>query len=161
MHSDIEALLHQAEEDYLKPADIVSFRQAVNSLAERLTTYEELRDKEINIFQPVADLLTSAFPTEERIVLEKVVKRWLLIMRYAAMAMLLNNHEFLARRLLEWLSAMVQANPKIEIELKLYQLLTNRLTELFSQEAYSLIAPFLDQAKTTLICDSNTPEINV
>jgi hypothetical protein len=151
MHPDIEALLYKAEEQYLQPPEIKVFKHHVASLAERLETYEYLRDQEIAIFQPVADQLLAAYPQEDPKVLEQALKHWLSVMRYSSMAMLLSNPEFLQRRLLEWLTDLVQAHQMESLETKLCQLLQARLNEVLSEQQLALVEPFLAQAQITLL----------
>ncbi|MGK7872230.1 MAG: phycobilisome protein [Xenococcaceae cyanobacterium] len=154
MHPDIEELLYKAEEEYLQTPEIELFKHHVASLAQRLETYECLRDQEIAIFQTVADRLLEAFPQENPQLLERALKHWLSVLRYCAMAMLLNNPEFLERRLLEWLGDLVQAHQMESLETKLCQLLLSRLKEVLSEQQLALVQPFLEQAQTTLLGDN-------
>jgi hypothetical protein len=151
MHSEIKTLLYEAEDHYLKPEEIEAFRDHASSLAQRLETYELLRDQELAIFQPVADQLLKAFPQENQKTLERTLRHWLAVVRYCTMAMLVNNQEFLQRRLLEWLTDIVQAHQTQEIETTLYQLLQDRLKEVLSDQQLALVQPFLDQTETTLL----------
>lgn len=151
MDSDIQALLYQAEDHYLQSQEIVAFKQNIASLKKRSETYKYLRDQEIDIFQPVADRLSDEFPELEEALLAKALKHWLSVLRYAAMAMLLNNPEYLQHRLLEWLTPQVQTHQLIEVEIKLYEFLESRLQELLVKEQLALIKPFLTQTKTTLL----------
>lgn len=151
MHPDLESLFYKAEENYLQAVEMKLFKHHINSLAQRLQTYEVLRDQEIDIFQPVADRLVEAFAQESTPLLEQALKQWIAILRYAAMAMLLNNPEFLQRRLLEWLTDLVEVQQRQSIEAKLAQLLQDRLREVLTEEQRNLIAPFIDQAQHTLL----------
>ncbi len=151
MHPKIEALMEEAENRYLKPEEMEAFKQYAISIAQSLKVYESLRDKEVDIFQPVADRLVKAFPQTEQGILERVLKHWLLVLRYCGMAMLLNDREYLQRRLLDWLKGLVQTHQTAEIEAALYQLLQARLKELLSPQALALLQPFLEQARATLL----------
>ncbi len=155
MHPDLESLFYKSEEKFLEATEIKLFKHHVASLADRLSLYERLRDQEVAIFQPIADQLLQAFPQEDPKLLEKCLKQWLTVMRYAAMAMLLNNPEFLQRRLLEWLTDVIQAHHTQAIEAKLCQLLQARLKEVVSGAQLGLIQPLLDQAQTTLLGSSS------
>ncbi len=155
MHSDITTLLHKAEDHYLRPAEMIVFKHQIKHISKCLETYKYLRDKEVEIFQPVVDRLVETFSQANPQLIELAIKDWLLVMRYGAMAMLLNNPEFFERRLLEWLSDRVKAHQLQEIETQLYQLLIVKLKQLMSEEQFAAIEPFLTQAKTTLL-ESNT-----
>ena len=159
MHSNIEALVYQAEDHYLQRQEITAFKLHIASLGKRLETYECLRDQEIAIFQPVADRLLEAFPLENPKLLERALKHWLSVMRYCAMAMLTNNPEFLQRRLLEWLTDIVQVHQMESVENTLYQLLQVRLKKVLSEEQLTLVQPFLDQARTTLLGSNALSEV--
>lgn len=151
MHPKIEALMEEAENRYLKPEEMEAFKQYAISIVQSLKVYESLRDKEVEIFQPVADRLVQAFPQTQQEILERVLKHWLLVLRYCAMAMLLNDREYLQRRLLDWLQGLVKTHQTAEIEAALYQLLQARLKELLSPQALALLQPFLELARATLL----------
>ena len=151
MQSDIKAILYKAEEHYLQKPEIIDFQNSVASLVQRLETYECLRDQEIKIFQPIAEELVRAYPEENPKLLEKALKHWLAIMRYIAMAMLLNNPEYLQRQILEWLTEMVQAHQMQAVESTIYNSLLSRLKKVLSKQQLALIQPFLEQAQTILL----------
>jgi hypothetical protein len=159
MHSDIQALWYEAEDHYLQAQEIKLFKHHIDSLGRRLETYKHLRDREIDIFQPVADRLSETFPEVQEALLTRALKHWIATMRYCAMAMLLNNPEFLQHRLLEWLSPQVEAYQLEEIEGNLYEFLEISLQQLLSQEQLALLEPFLSQAQTTLLRSSITAEV--
>jgi hypothetical protein len=159
MHSDIQALWYEAEDHYLQPQEIKVFKHYADSLGQRLETYKHLRDREIDIFQPIADRLSDTFPQVKEELLTRALKHWLAIMRYCAMAMLLNNPEFLQHRLLEWLSPQIEAYQLEEIESKLYEFLEISLQRLLSQKQLALLQPFLSQAQTTLSRSPITTEV--
>lgn len=151
MHADFEALLHEAEAHYLQEPDIMVFKRNYISLQERLKVYKCLRDQELAIFQPIADPLLEACPNAHAKDIERALRHWIAIVRYAAMAMLLNNPEFLRRRVLEWLTDIVQAHELVEIEQKLYELMVQQMKTLIPQTQFFCLLPFLEQAKQALL----------
>ena len=151
MHPEIEALANRAEDRYLTPGELEDLRQCIQTLGQRLEVYEMIRDRELEIFQPIADRLVAAFPHQEQIVLEKSLKQWLSILRYSAIAMLNNNPQILTNQLLSWFKGIVDTHETHKIETKLYQLLQARLKELLSNRAMSLIQPFIAEAETVLL----------
>lgn len=151
MHPKIKTLLEQAESRYLKPEEIDGFKQYAISIAQSLKAYEWLREHEIEIFQPIADDIIHAFPNTEQTVLEESLKNWLLILRHCAMAMLLNDQEYLQQNLLDWLKGIVAIHQHQEVEAKIYQLLQARLKTMMPAQTLALLQPFLDQAKATLL----------
>ena len=151
MYPEIKTLLNQAEQHYLQPEEIKTFKNHVLSISTRLEAYELLRDNELSIFQPIADQLLATFPQDAPENLERGLKNWLSVMRYCAMAMLLNNPEFIQRRLLEWLTDLVQVHQTQGIDMTIYQLLQTRLPEFLSSEHLALVQPFLASAEETLL----------
>lgn len=154
MHSEMKDLLYEAEEHYLKPEEMEAFRHSASSLAHRVAAYELLREQEIAIFQPIANQLVKDFPQEKEKI-ERALKHWLSISRYCAMAMLLNNPEFLQRRLLEWLTDLIQTHQIQAIELSVYESLQVHLKKHLSHQQLTLLQPFLAQAKDTLLGTDN------
>ena len=154
MNSTIQSLLYDADERYLKASDIVAFKSYTSSLAQRLETYELLRDKEIVIFQPIANQLLAIFPDQQQD-LERSLKNWLAVLRYCAMAMLLNSPEFLERRLLEWLTDIVRVHQVQAIDTALYKALQKQLPQLLADKQYALLQPFLAQAAASLLVTEN------
>ena len=150
MHPEIKTLLYEAEDHYLKPEEIDSFKYHASSLAQRLETYELLRDAELAIFQPVADQLLEAFPQQQQESLKLALKHWLSVLRYSAMAMLMDNPEFLQLRLLESLTERVQVHQMQAIETTLYKLLQAQMKEQLSDQNLALVQPFLTQAENAL-----------
>jgi Phycobilisome protein. len=151
MHPEIEALLDQAENRFLKAEELTAFKRQAATLSQRLKIYEFLREKEESIFQPVANQLEETFPDEKQETLERSLKHWLLVLRYCAMAMLLNDQAFLEQRLLDWLSGIVEAHQTQKIEATICNLLQSRLKELLSEQARAILQPFLDQAQSIII----------
>jgi hypothetical protein len=151
MHKDFQDLLYIAEKRYLQKTQLKTLTGHLDTLKVRLATYKKIRDQEIPIFQEVVDklLLTASDIPPETI--EQVLKHWLAVMRYATMAMLLNNPEFLQRRILEWLTPQIKAHQIEAIETKFYQALVTKIKETLTQEQFALMQPFLSQAQTTLL----------
>lgn len=152
MNANLQSLLYDADERYLKSGEIDTFKSYTTSLSQRLETYELLRDKEITIFQPIANGLLATFPDQQPD-LERSLKNWLAILRYCALAMLQNNSEFLERRLLEWLTDIVQVHQTQAIDSAIYKGLQKQLPQILSDKQYSLLQPFLAQATARLVTD--------
>jgi Phycobilisome protein len=155
MHPEIEALLDQAETRFLKGEELIAFKRQAAILAQRLKIYEFLREKEANIFQPIANKLQEKFPDEKEENLERSLKHWVLVLRYCAMAMLLNDRDFLEERLLDWVSGIVEAHQTQKIEATVCNLLQTRLKEMLSEQARALLQPFFDQSKSMIVDQGN------
>ena len=151
MQKDFEKLFHRAEDHYLHPLEMISFRKHVGLLKHRLATYRYLRNNEGMIFQSVADQLESEFPDTPTPQLEQALLHWISILRYSSMALLLSNPEYLQYRLLEWLSDVVNAYELQAIETRLAEILTQHLQSVLSEDGFHLLQPFLHQAEVTVL----------
>jgi hypothetical protein len=158
MYPELQALIHEAEHQYLQADNLHKLTQEVSTLKDRLTAYKILRDEEISIFQEVADKAVKKLPDENTKKIETALRHWLLITRYCGMAMLLNNPDFLEHRLLEWLTDVVQAHDSQAISTTIYSLLVVKLEDELSEAGFQQIQPFLSQANDYL---SNIPVVSV
>jgi hypothetical protein len=158
MYQDLRKLIFQAEDNYLQEAELDTFKTKVNSLAERLETYEILREEEIALFQPIVDRLMQDATEQKPKAIEKAIEHWIAILRYCAMAMLLNDPEYLQHRLLEWLTEQIKAHELQSLETDIYKYLQMRLKKVLSAEQLSLLNPFLEEAKKTLLAPA--PSLN-
>lgn len=147
MYPLLQELIHEAESKYLGQSDLVKLLQEMASMRPRLAVYRYLRDNEVYIFQKVADELLAQLPQEKTRNIENCLRHWLSITRYSAMAMLLNNPEYLQRHLLEWLTDIVRVYEYQHISKKLHSLLINRLKEELPDNGIKYIEPFLNQAQ--------------
>ena len=149
MISDIDLILYKAEAEYLEQQDLANFKGQIFALEKRLQIYEIISSKETEIFQNIANRLASDFPDEpDKIKL--ALKHWLMVMRYCAMAMLLDNPDYLKYRL-EWLSEQVEAYQTKTIEQKILDLLQKRCQKVLDSEQLSILQPYLKQARNALL----------
>lgn len=151
MQKDFETLFYEADDHYLESSDLQSLRQGAVTLKERLKIYQSLRDKEIPIFQTIANSLVEAFPDENMQLLEQALQHRMSVMRYGAMAILLNNPDYFRHRLLEWLTDVIHAQEMVEIETHIFENLIQGLEEILTMEQMVILTPFLKQAKITLL----------
>jgi hypothetical protein len=158
MQKDFERLFHRAEDHYLQPLEVISFRKHLGLMQERLTAYRILRDNETNIFQAIADQLEKEFNDAPVPQLQQALLHWISILRYGSMAMLLSNPEYLQYRLLEWLEGMVEAHDLRAIENRVSELLKEQLQSLLVAPQYKLLEPFLVQADQTVLRQAPEPE---
>jgi hypothetical protein len=151
MHPDIEALFDNAESRYLKADELSILNQYVDSLPERLEVYRQLRNREIEIMQPVADELEAALPNESKEKLERCLKHAILILRHAAMAMLLNDENYVQHRLLTWIEKTAKAFNTQAIDRLLYPILDRQLSQVLTPAQINLIKPPLMLAQNALL----------
>lgn len=151
MQSDIKKILYEAEANYLQEAQIEKFKAHTTSLAQRLTVYEFLRDREIEIFQPITTELAQTYSGENLEVITKALKHWIAVMRYGAMAMLLNSPTYLQNSILDWLAPTIRVHQMQSIANAIYDLLFSRLQKLLATPQFVLLEPFLKQMQTSLV----------
>lgn len=156
MHPQIEALFDEAESRYLKPEELGLLNEYVSSLPTRLMAYRTLRDRELEVMQPVADQLQREMPQEKIENLERAIKNALLTLRYCAMGMLLNDETFVKERLAGWLGGTMSLYNSQAINTTLYRHIHQRLSEVLGGQATSLLTPHLLIAQTLL--HESTPQ---
>ena len=151
MDTALQSLIYAADDHYLSDADLDRFGKDVQALGDRIEAYEYIRERELSILQPAVDYLTEEFLGSDPKLLERAVMHWLSILRYAAMGMLLNNSEYLSRRILEWLPDLVEVYQLRDIELALYRLILVQAKSSLSPEQLALIKPYLEEAYAVLL----------
>lgn len=148
MISDIDSILYKAEAEYLEQQDLANFKGQIFALEKRLQVYEIISSKETEIFQSIATRLANNPDEPDKIRLG--LKHWLMVMRYCAMAMLLDNPDYLKYRL-EWLSEQVEAYQTKAIEQKIFELLQKRFQKVLDSEQLSILKPYLEQTRNALL----------
>ena len=151
MNGIITSLSYKAEADYLQSEDLEILQNYTSSVKERLATYEVLRSREVDIFQPLVNRLIDTFPHESQEKIKLVLKHWISILRYCGMAMLMDNSAYLQHRLLEWIHPQIQAYKIQSLENELFTRLDKQLKKKLSPEEFRLLQPFLELAKQTLV----------
>lgn len=151
MHPELLSLLETAEQRYLEPKEIELYRRHAASLSRRLQTYEILREQETKIFQAIADQLVKIFPNESQQNLERCLKYWLLIVRYMATGMLLNDISYLENRLQGWVKGLLETYETAQIDVQIYELLMPELKKYLSPDDLRLLEPVLQKTKDLII----------
>lgn len=159
MHSDISQFLYKAEDAYLENQDVALYRYNVATMSHCLKGYKTMRDQEIHVFQLIADELEDTYPSETRETLEEAIKQWVLLSRYCAMAMLLNNSDYLEQRLNNWFKDLIQFRTVAEIDQTIYEFLLENLEDVMTEQQYDLLMPYLTQVKQSLLDAPALPEL--
>lgn len=156
MHPQLAAVFDDAENRYLKSEDLSVLSHYVTSLPDRLDCYQAIRDHELEIMQWVADRLQVEIPHEPQENLERSIKNALLLLRYGAMAMLLDDPNFVKQRLLSWVGPTIQVYGSQAIDSTLYRLLNQRLPQVLNARQLSLLSPILEMTQTALLPPSDS-----
>ncbi|MDB9517941.1 hypothetical protein PN466_13385 [Roseofilum reptotaenium CS-1145] len=151
MNTDLETLFAEAENRYLKPEELKGLTEYVESLPQRLETYSQIREKEVEIMQAVADQLPQYFPNSSVEDMERSIKNAMLMLRYCAMAMLINNDKLVQDRFVDWLSQSMAMYETQDLDKALYKLLNQQLMKSLKPEQIKLIKSPLILAQTQLL----------
>lgn len=158
MQSNFEDFLRAAEDHYLQPAEMNGFKQQVDALQDRLAVYEVMRDQELVIFQAIAGQLQKETFSNPQSDLEKVLTHWISVLRYSAMAMLMDQPQVLENQL-GWLADIVNGDEFTAFHLQISELLHQCLGSVLAEEQMALIEPFLQQVDTVLVSKSSKQEL--
>lgn len=159
MPSNFEDFLRAAEDHYLQPDEMNGFKQQVDTLQDRLDLYETLRDQELMIIQPIPQHLPTTLSSIPQADLEKVLTHWISVLRYSAMAMLLNQPEILNDQLLGWVADVLKEDRFSVLNQTISGLLHQSLQSILNEQQIGLIEPFLKQADALLVDENSNREL--
>ncbi|MGD1908291.1 MAG: hypothetical protein ACFB0C_20195 [Leptolyngbyaceae cyanobacterium] len=164
MNPTLETLFDEPEKRYLQSDELNLLSQYVSSVPERIKVYRQLRDSEVQVMQPVADQLQQRFSKVPEAALKRSIQNGLLVLRYAAMAMLMDDPSFMTKRLQSWLPEMVAAYDTLAVDEALHQLLAQRLSSSLTGQQFALISPALEVTQQLLkgtVASNEPPLIGV
>ncbi|MFM7424349.1 MAG: hypothetical protein ACKO7W_05035 [Elainella sp.] len=151
MHPQIATVFDEPEHHYLKLEELKLLSQYVASMPERLDTYRNLRDRELEVMQAVVDQLEAEFPQESEQNLERCIKHALLMLRYCALSLLLNDETLVQQRFLNWVTPLAKTYGTKAIDTKLYRLLNQQLSKVLTAKQMSYLSPSLSLAQEALL----------
>ena len=147
MNPQLEMLFNEPEKAYLRSDELNTLSRFVSSLPERINFYRRLRNEELTLMQAVADALEKQFSQESEERLKRSLQNGILILRCAAMAMLMDDPDFVTKRLGAWLPDIVAAYDIQAIDTALYQLIKQHLAERFTSQQTALLFPGITSAQ--------------
>ncbi|BAU13260.1 hypothetical protein LEP3755_37990 [Leptolyngbya sp. NIES-3755] len=150
MQSPIDGIFDEAENRYLKPEELQDIGQYVASIADRMSAYRVLRDRELDLIQQAADQLQLEMPGVETAVLERAVKNGMLALRHCGMAMLLNDPNVVQKRLLSWLKDSIELHQAQGADATFFGLIKQQLLLSLNAQQMALLEPFLAQVETVM-----------
>lgn len=150
MQPTFAGVFDDAENRYLPTASLQEIHRYVKSVPLRLGLYRTLRDHEVKIMQVVADRLEADFATVETATIERSVQNGLLVVRYCAMAMLLDNAQQLEPQLLDWLRESMAIHGTQPLDQALYHYLRQVLGKALKPQQMQLMEPLLMQVQAYL-----------
>lgn len=149
MPSSINGIFDEAENRYLKPEELQIVGQYVDSIADRISAYRVLRDRELDLIQQAADQLQREMPSTEVTVLERAVKNGMLTLRHCAMAMLLDDPNFV-QRLLPWLKDSIELYQAQGANTTFFGLMKQQLRISLSAQHMELLEPFFSLVEAVI-----------
>ena len=158
MNPKLEALFDEPEKGYLQADELNALSQFVSSLPERISFYQRLRNEEVTLMQSVADALQQKFSQVSEEKLKRSLQNGILMVRYAAMAMLTDDIDMVTKRLESWLPEIVEAYDTKAIDIALYQLIKTQFAGRFSPAQMALLTPGLDAAERLITGGQLTAE---
>lgn len=150
MHSPLDGIFDEAEHRYLNPEELQTIGHYVASLAERMSAYRALRDRELEIIQQVADQLQLDMPSIETAVLERAIKNGMLTLRHCGMAMLLDDSNFVQTRLLNWLKDSIELHQTQGVDAAFFQLIKQQLRLSLNAQQVALLDPFFNLVEAVM-----------
>lgn len=139
----------QSENSYLTSKELSSLGRYVSSLSDRLRAYRQLREWETNLIQELVDQLPAEVQQNVES-LEQSIKQTILILRYAALAMLVDDVNLGRRRLEGWLPTMIETYQTQAIDTLLQRSLNQQLPRLLTDAQFALLKPALESAQQLL-----------
>lgn len=150
MQSPIDGIFDEAENRYLKPEELQAIGQYVASIADRMSAYRALRDRELELIQQAADQLQLDLPGVETAALERTVRNGMLILRHCGMAMLLDDPDFVQKRLLSWLKDSIELHQANSADAAFFRLIQQQIRLSLNAQQIALLQPFLNQVETVI-----------
>jgi len=145
-------LLQKSEDRFLNAEEIGVLRDFVAGMPLRLQIYKKLRDRELPILQAVADQVERDLPSAAVEDVKKAISSLMLVLRYCAMALLMNSDEaFLKQRILRWLEQVSTAYNLRRINEVIFRHLNQLLSQEFTPAELELLQPLVTTAQVTLI----------
>lgn len=160
MQSTFEDFLRAAEDHYLQSAEMNGFKQQVDALQDRLAVYEAIRDQELLVFQAIAEQLQKETFSNSQSDIEKVLTHWISVLRYSAMAMLMDQPEVVTDQL-GWLADVVNGDEYAPLHQQISGLLHHCLGSVLTEDQVAQIKPFLQQVDALLVGENSTQELVV
>lgn len=143
MNPEFKVMLEQAQDRYLKAEQLSQFQNYVDSLSDRVTLYRLLRDRELPILELVGFKLEAELTNVETKQLENSIKYLSLLLRYGAMAMLMQDPDLVKHRLLNWVNQIVSLQDCREIYQQAQTLLEQALAKELNRQQLELLKSFL------------------
>lgn len=151
MTQALDSLLIEAEGKYLTQDALDQLKTYVKGWPQRRSAYQRIRSLEKSLVLDTLRDLRQEIQTLSPPIKERCQRDLILILRHAAMAMLLEQEELLQERLIDWMEEQVRLYDLQDTYTSLYRLLQHNLKQQLASADLDLIRPYITQAQVALI----------
>ncbi len=147
MNTAIVDIMRESEGRYLLPDEMQTLQSYIDDLPRRIRVYQTLQAKENELldrvmekFQPTLPNLTRQHgPTAWQRCRRDLAMAW----RYCALAMVLNDEDYLRDKLLYWLETILKSFKMRDQCNPAYRMMLDSLQLVFTSEECELIRPYV------------------
>lgn len=154
MNRQIQEMMTAAEGRYLNQAEQTLLREFAQGMEARLSAMSEISSKESVIVDRAVKEIMRAYPDLEKKYKnpqQTGIRDETLVLRYATLAMVKNDPQYLSDALLTWLATILKGIGFTSQFLEdAYQILERTATKELSPATAKLLQPFLNQCVTAL-----------
>jgi hypothetical protein len=153
MNNHIEQLLSDAEGRYLEPTEQSALIEFASGLDHRLAVMRALQQHEADIIEATMQALWKEHPemkVKHPHAYKKGVRDMTLVLRYAAMAMVRECHDYFEQKVLHWFKTILVAFDMTDPIRFAYSELIRQTERRLSAAHFETIAPYLRQARDIL-----------
>ncbi len=144
----LKRLSIEADGRYATPEELEFFTTYFASLKIRLSAYQKIQKFESKMIQEVLETLQSQNPNIFRRGSTNITQKWRLdtvrVLRHSAMALLINDPDYLKEHLLIWFATVLQALQVQDLTKLTYQTMVEVMTNYLTPEEQALFLPFLE-----------------
>lgn len=155
MNTVINAYWVEAEGRYLGAEQLRTMETYMGSLPRRIQVYQELQSKEAALLDWVMERFQPTMPNLTRLhgplAWERCRRDLSMVWRYCTMAYFLNDEAYLQDKLLYWMETIIKSFKMKDQCQVAYKLLLEGLSFVLTDEAQSVVKPYVRLAKLTLV----------
>ncbi len=141
MYQTVATLFETTTKRFLQPSEVAQVSGYVKTIADRLTTYRQLRDRETAVFGPVVEDIQAQLPDADSISLERSLKGAILAVRQCAMGMMVDDLS-VAEEARQWVQQTQMAYGTESIDRLLYALITQQIQAQLTPVQFELFRGF-------------------
>ncbi|MGB3312352.1 MAG: phycobilisome protein [Nodosilinea sp.] len=154
MLTDVESLVRATDGRYASDQELMFFRAYLSTVGTRLRAYQKIQAAESQIIAQVLARIKAQkpdiFQTGEQDLAAKWQRDTVRVLRYSAIALLLDDSERLQENLLSWFQTIMRAFGAQESCGLTYEAMQAVMTQVLNAEELKLFLPILELSRVTL-----------